>query len=63
MRQVPSIFPYMIYKTESDALSRIAVLRATAGIWPGVIKVTGGYRLTYDPPSYLDVHGYLPDPS
>lgn len=37
-----------IYATEEAAAKRAEALQA-AGIWPGIVRVPGGWRLTVDP--------------
>ncbi len=47
----------MVYRTEGEAVRRIESLRRF-GIWPGYYRVQGGFRLTYDPPSFTSRAGY-----
>ena len=37
-----------IYRSEQKVNMRLAILRR-AGIWPGIIRCDGGWRLSYDP--------------
>jgi hypothetical protein len=49
-----------VYRTQDLALRRVEALQAV-GIWPGILRCPGGWRLTYDPPvpvGDLDSHGY-----
>lgn len=39
----------MTYPTEAAAIRRVFFL-AALGIWPGYVRVPGGWQLTYDPP-------------
>ena len=51
----------MVYRRYEAAVARIEALKR-AGIWPALIRVPGGWALSYDPPSAvgeLDSHGYL----
>lgn len=38
-----------MYRNEAAAARRAERLRDQLGIWPGVVRVRGGWRLTFDP--------------
>jgi len=45
----PAGAPVIWYVSMAAAERRVSVLRAAAGIWPGIVSGPGGYRLTVDP--------------